>query len=258
MLPDLTLPIAALVGKGLLIPLGGIAALFAMLGMILLIPIFVTQRREISRLVGWMDREPDAGTRSFQAIPAPGATIPRFGRSPAADRVTSERPALERVGTSEQQAIALEQAPWWRRVVERGPRHPLVISLAAILFAVAVFFAAAHFLRAGDEGGKGSPVDPASVSVVILNASSSSGLAGTLSNDLTAADFDVANTSVAQDGIKESLVMYSDTADGRREARAVAKALGISTVKPFDKEAEAEANGADVVVFAGDDLAKGG
>ena len=143
-------------------------------------------------------------------------------------------------------------------MVERGPRHPLVISLAAILFAVAVFFAAAHFLRAGDEGGKGSPVDPASVSVVILNASSSSGLAGTLSNDLTAADFDVANTSVAQDGIKESLVMYSDTADGRREARAVAKALGISTVKPFDKEAEAEANGADVVVFAGDDLAKGG
>lgn len=259
MLPDLTLPLAALVGKGLLIPLGGIAAIFAMLGMLLLVPIFVTQRREISRLVDWMDREPDAGTTSFQAIPAPGATMPGgFGRSSAADRVTSERPALERVGTAEQQAIALEQAPWWRRVIERGPRHPLVISLAAILFAVVVFFAAAHFLRAGDEGGKGAPVDPASVSVVVLNASTSSGLAGSLSDDLTSAKFVVASTSVAQDGTDESLVMYSDTAEGRRKARAVAKALGISTVKPFDKEAEAEANGADVVVFAGDDLAKGG
>ena len=259
MLPDLTLPLAALVGKGLLIPLGGIAAIFAMLGMLLLVPIFVSQRREISRLVDWMDREPDAGTTSFQAIPPPGATMPRgFGRSTAADRVTSERPALERVGTSEQQALALEQAPWWRRVIERGPRHPLVISLAAILFAVIVFFAAAHFLRAGDDGGKGAPVDPASVSVVILNASTSSGLAGTLSDDLSGAKFDVAGTSVAQDGTKESLVMYSDGGEGRRKARAVAKELGIKTVEPFDKEAEAEADGADVVVFAGDDLAKGG
>lgn len=258
MLPELTLPFAALVGKDLLIPLGGIAAIFAMLGMLLLLPLFVNQRREISRLVGWMDREPDAGTRSFQAIPPPGAAAGRFGRSSAADRVTSDRPALERVGTAEQQAIALERAPWWRRVVERGPRHPLVISLAAILLAVAIFFAAAHFLRAGDEGGKGSPVDPATVSVVILNASSSSGLAGSLSDDLTTADFDVANTSVAEDGTKQSLVMYSDGAEGRRKARAVAKELGIKTVKPFDKEAEAGANGADVVVFAGDDLAKGG
>jgi LytR cell envelope-related transcriptional attenuator len=257
--PDLTLPLAALAGKGLLLALGGVAAILAALGMLLLVPIFVSQRREIGRLVDWMDREPDAGTRSFQAIPAPGATVPgRFGRSSAADRVTSERPALERVGTAEQQAIALERAPWWRRVVERGPRHPLVISLAAVLFAVAVFFATAHFVRTGHEGGKGSPVDPASVSVVVLNASTSSGLAGSLSDQLATAEFDVTNTSVAEDGTQKSVVMYSDASDGRREARAVAKALGISTVKPFDKEAEAEANGADVVVFAGDDLAKGG
>ncbi len=259
MLPDLTLPLAALAGKSLLLALGGVAAIFAALGLLLLVPIFVSQRREIGRLVGWMDREPDAGTQSFQAIPAPGATAPgRLGRSSAADRVTSDRPALERVGTAEQRAIAMQRAPWWRRVIERGPRHPLVISLAAVAFAVAVFFATAHFLRAGDESGKGSPVDPASVSVVVLNASTSSGLAGSLSDQLAAAKFDVTNTSVAKDGTPKSVVMYADTPDGRRQARAVAKALGISTAKPFDKEAEAEANGAAVVVFAGDDLAKGG
>ena len=250
---DLTLT-AALVGRDLLVPLGGIAAILAMVGMILLVPIFVTQRREIGRLTGWMDAEPDAGTTEFQAIQLE-ATMPR-GFSPAADRVTSDRPALERVGTTEQHAIALANAPWWRRVLERGPRHPLVISLIAILLGVAVFFAAAHFLRAGDEGGKGAPVDPASVSVVVLNASSSSGLAGDVSDDLSTARFDVANTSVAEQGTNESLVMYADGADARRKAKAVAKELGIKTVKPFDQEALAEANGADVVVFAGNDLDK--
>jgi hypothetical protein len=261
MLAELTLPLAGLVGNSLLVPLGGIAALFAMLGMLLLVPIFASQRREIRRLTGWMNQEPDAGTKEFRAITpaagatAPGAAIPA-GRSSAADRVTSERPALARVGTTEQQALALERAPWWRRVIIRGPRHPLVISLAAVVFAVLVFVAAAHFLRAGEEGGKGAPVDPANVSVVVLNASSSSGLAGDLSDQLTAARFEVTNTSVAEARTDRSIVMYTDTADGRRRARAVAKALGVSKVKPFDKEAEAEANGADVVVFAGDDLAK--
>jgi LytR cell envelope-related transcriptional attenuator len=258
---DLTLPAAAVIGRDLLVPLGGIAAILAMLGMILVLPILVGQRREIARLTGWMDREPDAGTTEFQAI-GTEATIARGigpsgppGYSSAAERVTTDRPALERIGTSEQRAIALEQAPWWRRVIERGPRHPLVISLLAIAMAVGVFIAVGHFLRAGEEGGRGAPIDPASVTVVVLNASTSSGLAGSVSDDLTAATFDVASTSVASDDAKESIVMYADT-DSRRKARAVARELGISEVKPFDKEALAAANGADVVVFAADDLAK--
>ena len=251
---DLTLPAAAIIGDDLLVPLGGVAAILALLGMFLLVPIFVTQRREIARLTDWMDREPDAGTTEFQAIPVE-ATMPR-GFSPAADRVTSDRPALARVGTTEQHAIALANAPWWKRVLERGPRHPLVISLIAIGLGVAVFFAVGHFLRAGEEGGKGAPVDPTTVSVVVLNASASSGLAGDVSDELTTGRFEVANTSVAEDGTDKSLVAYSDEAESRRKARAVAKALGIKTVKPFDKEALAEANGADVVVFAGDDLVK--
>jgi hypothetical protein len=256
MLADLTPPLAGLVGNSLLVPLGGIAALFAMLGMLLVLPILISQRREIRRLVGWMNQEPDAGTEEFRAIAPTAAGAFPAGRSSAANRVTSERPALARVGTTEQQALALERAPWWRRVIVRGPRHPLVISLAAIVFFVLVFIAAAHFLRAGEEGGKGAPVDPANVTVVVLNASTSSGLAGDLADQLTSGRFDVTNTSVAEAGTDRSIVMYTDTADGRRRARAVAKALGVSKVKPFDKEAEAEANGADVVVFAGDDLAK--
>jgi hypothetical protein len=252
---DLSIPAASesLLGHELLVPLGGIAALFAMLGMVLLLPIFINQRREVARLLAWKNQDPEAGTREFRALPAAGAAV-TSGRSTAADRVTSERPALARVGTAEQRAIELEQAPWWRRVIERGPRHPLVISLIAIVAGVAIVFAVAHFLRAGDEGGNGAPIAPGTVSVVVLNASTSAGLAGDLSNQLSAGSFDVAGTSVANDETSKSVVKYSP--DNKRQARAVAKALGISDIEPFDKEAEAAANGADVVVVAGDDVGK--
>jgi len=242
----------SLLGKGLLVPLGGIAALLAMLGMLLLLPIFVNQRREIARLTGWMNREPDAGTTEFRAIPASGAPA---RPSTAADRVTSERPALARIGTAEQRAIELQQAPWWRRALERGPRHPLVISIAAILLAGAVFYGVAHFLRAGDDGKSPQRLDPSTVSVVILNASSSSGLAGEVSDDLGNREFDVIGTSVANGGSGKSVVRYS--AGAEREARLVAKVLAIKSTKPFDTEAKAAANNqADVVAFVGDDVAR--
>ncbi len=243
----------SLLGKGLLVPLGGIAAILAMVGMLLLLPIFTNQRREIARLTDWMNREPDAGTREFRAIQAPGA----WTGSTAADRVTSERPALERIGTAEQRAIELRQAPWWKRVIERGPRHPLVISILVIVAAGAIFFAAARFLRAGSNDSAPNRIDPSTVSVVVLNASSSSGLAGEVSDQLDNRDFDVIGTSVANGGSGKSIVRYSKGSE--REAKLVAKVLGISSIKPFDNEAEAASNNrADVVAFVGDDVADGG
>jgi len=241
----------SLLGRALLVPLGGIAAVLAILATLLLLPIFVNQRREIARLTGWMNREPDAGTTEFRAIATPGAAAP----SRAADRVTSERPALARIGTAEQRAVELERAPWWRRAIDRGPRHPLVISLLAVLAAAAVFYAASQFLRAGDEGGSGARIDPATVSVVVLNASSSSGLAGEVADELGNRDFNVIGTSVANGGSGKSIVRYGD---GRqRQAKLVARTLGITGIKPFDKEAQAAAdNQADVVAFVGDDVAK--
>ena len=51
--------------------------------------------------------------------------------------------------------------------------------------------------------------------------------------------------------------MYTDTADGRRRARAVAKALGVSkTSSRSTRRPRPRPTAADVVVFAGDDLAK--
>jgi len=249
--PTVTAATESLLGRDLLVPLGGIAGLLALAGMALLLPILLSQRREIGRLTDWMSREPDAGTREFRALAAPGA----YTGSSAADRVTSERPALARIGTAEQRAIEYRRAPWWRRVIERGPRHPLVISIAAILVAGAVFYGVARFLRA--ESGETPPgrIDPGSVSVIVLNASSSAGLAGEVADQLGNRDFDVIGTSVANGASNKSVVRYATGAE--REAKLVARVLGIKSIKPFDSEATAAANNqADVVAFVGDAVAR--
>jgi hypothetical protein len=171
-----------------------------------------------------------------------------------AERVTSERPALARITTQERDALALADAPLWRRVLDRGPRHPLVIAVIALLVAVAVVVAAGVLIRSGDgDGGKGGGVDPASVQVVVINAGDSSGLADTVGDMLSRKGFEVTGNSVASKPAKQSEVQY---ADGQRAAgRGVARARGGPTPRPVDPEAEAAAAGeADVVVIAADDL----
>lgn len=272
----LELPPAALdlFGSNLLLPIAGAAAILAALGLILLLPLYFTQRREVVRLLDWMDREPERGDQGSPQLSAgsavaatAGATAPPPGRAappvPAtgstgrmtpAERVTSDRPALARITTAEQAAI--EAAPPWRRILIRGPRHPFVLAIAALLVAALIFGAFVTFLRPGEnESAKG--VDRTSVSVVVVNASSSSGLADDVANGVEAADFIVAGTDVAAETSSQSVVQYAQ--GSKSAAKSVAKRLKIKVVQPFDPESEAaslEADGADVVVIAGEDRAR--
>lgn len=252
------IPFAAdsLLNKDLLVPLGGAAGALAILGMLLLLPLFVTHRREVMRLLQWQDRDPKAGEPEAATGAAP-ANPTTGSMSAAAARVTSERPALARIGTAERDAIELERTPFWRRVVERGPRHPLVISLIALLLAGGIFVAAGQFLRADDaEAPSGKAVVPSEVEVVVLNASSTVGLAGEIGDDVAAAGFVVVDTTPAADAQIRSVVRYADGA--KNEGRAVKKKLaelGILSLLEFDAEAEAAAAGAPVVVVVGEDLA---
>lgn len=254
------LPVAApesLLGEELLVPLGGGAAILALLGMFVLLPIFVSQRREIGRLIDWYEREPEAGDAGPQpALPQTGS-FRSTGPMTAAERVTSERPALARVGTAERAAIELEQASLWQRVVIRGPRHPLVLSIIALVVAAAVIITVGLLLRADSNDGGGAGLDRPSIEVVILNASSSSGLAASVGDDVAADDFTVTDTTVAQDNVAKSVVQYAEDVKGAKlMARAVARSLGITVGGPFDTYSEAKAAGADVVVIAGEDLVK--
>ncbi len=257
-MPDLVLPIAAesLLGRDLFIPLGGVAATLATLGMLLLLPIYITQRREVKRLVRWMEREPDAGTREFAAITAEqlaAAGLTPSGTSAAAERVTSERPALARVGTAEH-AAALKRMPLWRRALERGPRHPLVISIVALLIAAAIVLGVGSLLRPGENEGDGRGIAPSEIEVVILNASSSSGLAAQIADSLAADDFAVQGTTALSEPINKSVVKYAPGA--RRQARIVANQFGATRIGKFNRTDEANADGASVLVIAGEDAAR--
>ena len=255
------LPLAAETGIGsdLVEPLGGAAAILALLGFALILPLFVSHRREIHRLLEWQEREPDAGDRGE---PEPGtagfAALRGTGPMTPAERVTSERPALERIGTAERAALELEAAPFWKRVIIRGPRHPLVISILALVLAGAVFAAAVLLIRAQDEEGPATKgIDKASFEVVVVNASPFPGLAGNVADGLEDAKFVIVGNTSASDTARASTVRYADGFG--RAAKAVARNLnGVPSVKPFDSESEAAANGAAIVVVVAEDLADNG
>jgi hypothetical protein len=242
------LPLGLLEGipDELLLRSGAAAAVAAIAGLLLVLPLFLGHRREIKRLLAWREREPDRGTTEFRAVAAPrtGGAL-----SPAA-RVTADRPALERI-TAERAAIA--EPSLWRRVIARGPRHPLVLSGAALLAAVAVVAVAAILLAdPGGESADGSGLDRAEVQVVVLNGSSQAGLAQSVADSIGAAEFSVAGTGPTGSS-RQTVVLFER--GRRREARAVARSLNVDVVQPFNQEARAAAAGADVVVIAGEDRA---
>lgn len=252
-MPEAALATAAaesLLGRDLLVPLGGVAGILTLLGLVLLLPLHLNQRREIARLERWREREPEAGTRDFPAL-LPGPSAPGAPRT-AAERVTSERPALERIGTAESAALAPPRRSILTRALERGPRHPLIISLAGLALAAAIIFGVGQLLEAGDrEPLDGNAARRAAVDVVVLNASSSTGLAGDFADYVDGAGFTVTGTSVAAESAPQSVVRYAPGA--KRKGKLLARVADIPVLQPFDRQAEAAADGADVVVIAGED-----
>lgn len=246
---------------GILIVLGGAAGAMAILGLLLLVPLYLTQRHEVGRLLDWMDREPEAGTTEFRAIDPAGIRRDRAGgRMTPAERVTSERPALARISTAEHEALVLADAPLWRRVIERGPRHPLVITIVALLVAVAIFVAAGLLIRSGDgDSGGGGGIDRGDVQIAVVNSGGDSGAADQVGDGLSDRGFDVTSTTAGTDTVGKTKVQF---AEGQKAGgRLIVRTLKLGTpATEFDAEGEAAADGADVVIFVGKDLqpAEGG
>lgn len=189
--------------------LGGVAAFLALIGLLLVLPIFLSHRREIERLVEWKERDPDAGTTEFRAIPEPSTSPGRStGKMTPAERVTSERPALSRIATGEFAVIEPEPPGFWQRVVDRGPRHPLVLAIAAILIGVGAFVLGSQLIRSEEETTKGRGIDPADVSIAVVNATSEPGAGDKLSNRLQRKGFVIDSNTVAPDPEEKSVVYY--------------------------------------------------
>jgi hypothetical protein len=124
--------------------------------------------------------------------------------------------------------------------------------------------ASAVKLPKGTKSSKGTssksavaPVDPASITVAVLNGTQVTGLAGTTGQKVTAAGFRLGNVATAsqQAPRAESVVLYR--AGASRQARTVARKLSISQIEPADSQSEALAGTATVIVVVGADLASG-
>ena len=248
----------------------GFIALGSLLGVLLVLPLYLSQRRDVQRLRGWMEREPEFPAENLAvsearldkaeaeleeitgatvvASPEPGAT------SAAAARVTHDRPALERI-TMER--AALQPHPRWRRFVNRAtqPRVLVAIGVVALLLGAAAIVISQDLLDT-DEGPRGprvGAIDPADVEVAVLNGTSINGLAGKVASDLEAGGYRVGAITNTAPGVEKTEVFYEP--QQKPAAQMVARDLGVKKVEPLERELRELAAGADVVVIAGEDRA---
>jgi LytR cell envelope-related transcriptional attenuator len=248
---------------------GGYVSLAALAGVLLLVPLYLSQRRDVHRLRAWMAREPDhptadvaasevlldrAETELEQLLGTPEPE-PETGETSAATRVTHERPALERI-TMER--AALEPHPRWRRFVGRAtqPRVLVAIGVAALLLGGGAIYASEELLSNDDSGtpAHAGSIDPAEITVAILNGTSVNGLAGKVGSDVASSGFKLGAVTNTTPGFAKTEVLYAK--GQKRAAQKVAKDLGIHGVKRVDPDSRKLAGGADVIVIAGEDRAR--
>ncbi len=252
----------------------GFVALGALLGLVLLLPLYLSQRRDVHRMRAWMETEPDHPAEDLAASeaildraeteleelmpderPADEPTPTPATPVPAATRVTHERPALERI-TMERAALAPH--PRWRQFASRAtqPRVLVAIGLLALLLGGAAILISEEVLKLGDDAPQRTEaVVRSDVTVAVLNGTSVNGLAGKVSSEVEASGYRPGRISSTEPGFAKTVVLYTE--GQRRAAEKVARDLGVDkdTVEPLDRESRRLAGDADVVVIAGEDRA---
>jgi hypothetical protein len=254
-----------------------IVSIASALGIGLLTPLYLSQRRDVMRLREWMEREPGhaaddaaasealldrAETELEELLGVPAEAVAEGEPSPtptaplpAATRVTHDRPALERI-TIEREALLPHRR--WHRFVARAtrPRALVVIGIAALALGVGAIFASQQILSDGDEGvGGGGRIERADVRVSVLNGTSINGLAGAVGAEVRSNDYQLAEVTSTAPGVERTVVMYAE--GEKAAAQKVARDLGLEPgqVEELDREARLLAGDAEVVVIAGEDRA---
>jgi hypothetical protein len=106
----------------------------------------------------------------------------------------------------------------------------------------------------GKQKSQGGAVNPANVTVAVLNGTTIPGLAATLSDQVGAAGFKVGTiTNFSDQQLAESVVQYAPGHEA--EAKAVSRRVGIGQREPVNPSSRALAGDATVIVIAGADKA---
>ena len=186
---------------------------------------------------------------------APVSAVPAVPLTPA-QRVTHERPALERI-TMER--AALLPHPRWRRLVGRVSQPWVLSAVAAVavVLGLAAIFGSGELLGGGGaskQGPKPGGIVPGDVEVAVLNGTSVPGLAAKVGDDVRVNGFKLGTVTNSRNQFDQTVVMYAP--GQQRAAQKVAHDLGVRPVQPIDRQTEQAAGGAAVVVLAGADRAK--
>lgn len=264
----------------LLLDVPSYVSLGAVLSFFLLLLLYFSQRRDLERLRAWMEGDPRHPASDLAASEALldraeaeleevlGTAGPPGGAEPeptlvapptsarAPQPTTSDRPALEQI-TMEREALLPH--PRWRHLIGRvgQPRVLGLVALGAVILGVAAIFGSQRILNSGGgtgDGPKPKKVDPAAVTVAVLNGTSQPGLAAKVGDDVKVNDFKLGIESNTHHPFDQTVVMYEP--HQQRAANEVAHALGVKPVQPIDRQTQNATGSADVVVIAGADRAK--
>ncbi|MGI8805813.1 MAG: LytR C-terminal domain-containing protein, partial [Thermoleophilaceae bacterium] len=210
--------------------------------------------------------EPAGNAGAAQATPAPsgeGAAqrpIPR----PAPQRLPAPRPgAARRIPPLPGSTQA--RPPWYRRL---APRYIVLLVAGVLVLGAGAAFGIATLAGDGGEtasdgpGGEppagadsSAPLDPSTIEVAVLNGTSISGAAQSVSGTVEQAGFQIGNVANATEQTSaESAVLFAEGA--RSAAREVGRELGISQLEPVGTDTQDLAGTADVVVVVGADQAE--
>jgi hypothetical protein len=221
---------------------------------------------ELEVLFGPEPQSPTGEQAGEQAVAEPTVVAPPAPAPPtpptparglaAAQRVTTERPALERITT---ERAALQPHPHWRRLAGQvgQPRVLSAVAALAVLLGLVAIFGSEELLKGGGESNQGpkpGAIVPGDVDVAVLNGTSVPGLAAKVGDDVRVNGFRLGVVTNSHDQFDQTVVMYGP--GQQRAARKVAHDLGVKPLQPIDRQTEQTADGADVVVIAGADRAK--
>lgn len=257
----------------------------AFVGLFLFLPLFLSQWRDVRRLRVWSEREPEgpaeaeraalASARAAQQAAIARATgqaeaaraeVRAAARDSAAiarghaERLAADRPASTRI-TASQPAVA--RGSTWRRWVTRGPNPRQLVWIVGGVFALGLAVALIALQLAGTGERREPAPEPtveragvvkADVEVAVLNGTAVAGLAAKVGDDVEANGYSLGAVTNSEVPATESMVMFERGSE--EEARTVARDLGIGTVEVIDEETSELAQGADVVVIAGQDRAQ--
>lgn len=232
---------------------GSYVGLAAFLGLAILALLYFSQARDVRRLREWAGRAPErTGETGATQHYLPPVSIEQSGSTRR-----SLRERMRRI----------------RRIHIPAPRY-LALAAGAVVIIAGGTLGALQLIGEDDSSGDGrgarsdgsrrdgggdqgaraprEPVDPAQVTVAVLNGTTIAGLAAQVGEEARADGFTLGTvTNAAATDQEGSKVLYDK--GQKNAARAVANRLGIRSTGPVDPISEELAGSFDVVVLVGAD-----